>query len=513
MCPDVVKRAAATSPSHHGRRRRRRVFLTILCVALMTAVAVVVLVSCDDGTRKAPGRILEVTALAGAANRELFDVQARLAGGAAVADPARKRLPDIAALHRAGIAGMRVDGRRLTVSFLPTATSAQLERARTTVLSTPSVAGVVDGLDLPAVQHTLDAAVSTPSGPPGMIVTASTPRGLWAGSAGVADLAAGTRMSPALQYRIGSTTKTLTAVVVLQLVNERRVALDAPVSMYLPGLLPYREPITVRQLLSHTSGLVDAAHFGAANVIAERDAPRVKDPVLRGEALRALREARTNPSLTVPLPVYMAVVTTRPLAFPPGSAYTYSNTDYVVLTLLVEKVTGHSLAAEYAQRIIGPLRLTHTFLATTPAFPAPFARSYAQDAAGTRVDATGDLALGATGSGDIVSTATDMTTFFRALLGGRLLPVSLLSQMKTPSPQSIAAGMPYGLALQRYTTPCGIEGVGHGGAIGGYLTDVYASDDGSTVVVYVQNAVGTTELGAMRDITASAAFCAAAGRR
>lgn len=511
MCPDVLERAARTTSGGSRRPGRRAALVSVVAVAAVVVAAVLVFVSSDRHSQEATGRVLVVTAVAGATNSDLLAVEGRLVGSGAVVDPTTGRLPDVAAFHRAGIAGARVEGGRLTVTFLANATAAQIDRARAAVLTAPTVAGLADGLDLSAVQRMLDSAVSGAAGPPGLIVTAATPRGVWAGAAGVADVKTGMRMSPALQYRVGSTTKTLTAVVVLQLVNEGRLALDAAVSTYLPGLLPYREPITVRQLLSHTTGLVDAAHFGAANVVAERDAPRVKDPGLRDQALQAMREARTNPSLTVPLRVYLAVTTTRPLAFPPGSAYTYSNTDYVVLTLLVEKITGHSLADEYAQRIFTPLGLRQTFLATSPSFPAPFARSYTQDAAGTRVDATGDLALGTTGSGDVVSTAADMTTFFRALLGGRLLPASLLTLMKTPSAESVRAGTPYGFAMQHYTTPCGVEAIGHGGAIGGYLTDVYASDNGSTVVVYVQNAVGTTELGAMRDPTAAAAFCAAEG--
>lgn len=483
--------------------------MTTAAAAVIAVVALVVIVSCSDGPPKATGRVLVATAVTGATNADLLEVEARLVGDSAAANPSAGRLPDVAAFHRAGIAGARIDGDNLTVTFLPQATSAQIDRARAAVLSAPAVVGVVDGLDLSPVQQMLRTAVSRASGPPGMIATASTRRGVWAGAAGVADINTRTPMSPALQYRIGSTTKTLTAVVVLQLVDERRLALDAPVSRYLPRLLPYAEPISVRQLLSHTSGLVDESHFGSSNVVPERDVPRVKDPVLRAKAQRAMREARTNPWVTVPLPVYMAVVTTRPLAFPPGSAYTYSNTDYVVLTLLVEKITGHSLTDEYTRRIINPLRLTHTFLALNGEFTAAFSRSYTQDAKGRRADATGDLATGTTGSGDVVSTAQDMTVFFRALLGGRMLPASLLALMKTPSPQSIRAGTPYGFALEHHTTPCGLSAVGHGGAIGGYLTDVYASDDGSTVVVYAQNAVGTTPLGAMRDRIAADAYCAA----
>jgi D-alanyl-D-alanine carboxypeptidase len=507
MSPELLA-PPVTRPEMH-RRRRHRGGVVAVAVLAVAAAAVAIVVTRGNQASEPPGRVITASTVTGATTADLLRLEAALVGRSSVADPATGRLPDVNAFHRAGISSMRIDAGRFTVTFLRRATAAQIDRARQTMLAAPVLARLADGLDLRGVQEALQAAVSGRDGPPGIFVTASTARGVWAGSAGVADLTSARPMSPALQYRVGSTTKTLTAVVVLQLVGAGRVALGEPISTYLPGVLPYGDAITVRQLLSHTSGLVDTSHFGAANLVPERDAPRVKDPALRARALEALREGRTNMALVVPPEVYLAVVATRPLAFPPGSAYTYSNTDYVVLTMLVEKLTRHTLADEFARRIIDPLHLAHTFVATDASFPTAFSRSYSADKAGKRVDTTADLALGAVGSGSIVSTAADMTTFFRALLGGRLLPAELLTEMKTSSPQSVVAGTPYGLAMEHHTTPCGVTAVGHGGAIGGYLTDVYASDDGRTVVVYVQNATGTPTIDALRDRITADAFCAA----
>ena len=150
-------------------------------------------------------------------------------------------------------------------------------------------------------------------------------------AAGVGDIATGAALRPAAQFRIGSITKTFVATVVLQLVGEGRLRLDEPVAQRLPGLLSNGHRITVRQLLNHTSGLPDYTEDP------ELFAGIVKNRVWAPRELVALAEKH-------------------PQLFAPGSAWKYSNTNYIVAGLLVEAVTGHSLARELERRIFSPLQ-------------------------------------------------------------------------------------------------------------------------------------------------------------
>ncbi|GAB3447085.1 hypothetical protein GCM10027517_30380 [Phycicoccus ginsengisoli] len=453
-----------------GEQRRRARWLVGLAV-LGLVLAVGLAVWSRSGSQDVAARhTLVAQAVSTAGPNDLRAVEAELVGADAVGDPASGRLPSVDAFHRKGIESVRIDnGRVLTVVLLPDASPAQEAAARSVLLASRQVASLVDGrapsvtaAPQPVVAAgqlatTVGRALTSTGGPPGVLMMVSTPSGAFAAGLGVADRSTGLAMSPALPYRVGSTSKTFTAVVVLQLVQEGRVGLDEPVSTYLPGLLPYPQPITVRELLGHTSGLVDASHFGPGlDLVPARDAPRVRDPALRAQALRALAGYRAGrPVVTTPA-VQVAVATTRPLAFAPGSRFTYSNTDYHVLTMLVEKVTGHSLAAELASRVLDPLGLRHTFLAATTRMPVPSVHSYVGEQ-GRLVDATDDLAFGPSGASTVVSTMADLTTFLRALLGGGLLQPSMLREMTTPTPGSSLSDVmtAYGLGLTRYETPAG----------------------------------------------------------
>lgn len=192
--------------------------------------------------------------------------------------------------------------------------------------------------DTSGVRTELHAAVDdvVAAGVPGVLVHIQEPRRPDRRlAAGVSDLATGAALRPAAQFRIGSSTKTFVSTVVLQLVGEGLLRLDEPVAHRLPGLLLDGERITVRQLLNHTSGLPDY----------------VDDPDL----LAGIREDRVwEPHELV------ALAERHPRLFEPGTAWSYSNTNYVIAGVLVEAVTGRPLARELERRIFSPLRLRHT---------------------------------------------------------------------------------------------------------------------------------------------------------
>ncbi|MCS7475540.1 serine hydrolase domain-containing protein [Umezawaea endophytica] len=255
-------------------------------------------------------------------------------------------------------------------------------------------------------------------------------------------------------FRIGSVTKTFVATVVLQLVDEGRVGLDDPVGGYVSGV-PNGDRMTVRQVLNHTSGLYDYAHEAGWSTNRWRGAER-----FRSYAPEEL----------------LAVAASREPYFPPGQGWHYSNTNYVVAGMLVERVTGRTYGDEVRARVLRPLRLDHTIVpGRWPGLPHPHARGYTT-VDGELVDATLMNPSLDWAAGEMISTADDLTRFLDALLGGRLTSAASLAAMReTVDTGTIFA---YGLGLQRFDLPCGRSVWGHGGELIGYLTYATRADDG-----------------------------------
>jgi D-alanyl-D-alanine carboxypeptidase len=317
----------------------------------------------------------------------------------------------------------------------------------------------VAGAPVDRRQAALDGVVA--AGIPGMLGVAADPAGGWRGTSGVGDLRTGRRPDPSGRFRIASVSKTFVATLVLKLAGQGRFGLDDPVRRYLPGLLPYPQPITIRQLLQHTSGLPrDLAPQYTWQTLAEVDTERF---VRFGEA-EAVRDS-----------------TVQPLLFAPGTGWSYSNTGYNVLAMLVERVSGQRLERLLATDIAGPLGLRDTFLPRDlPLVPHPAVRGYEQlypPPAGLTDVTVYDYSR-YFGAGDIISSAADLNRFFRALLGGRLLAPDLLRQMETTVPavqDGQYAGFDYGLGLMRLDLgpACGAGAPvvwGHGGDVFGYNT-------------------------------------------
>jgi D-alanyl-D-alanine carboxypeptidase len=274
-----------------------------------------------------------------------------------------------------------------------------------------------------------------------------------------------TRMRASDRFRVGSITKTLVATVVLQLVAEQRLTLEDSVARWLPGVVPDGERITVRQLLNHTSGLFAFGGDREFVTRASRDPLRVWTP----------REI-------------VAIATAHPPTFAPGAGWSYSDTNYYVLGLIVETATGHSLAGELERRILTPLRLRATSFPTQPGIPERHAHGYF-------LRPFQDVTVGSPSvqwaAGALVSNADDVARFYRALLGGRLLRPDLLRLMETTvaAPQ-LGPGNAYGLGLQRVPEPCGALW-GHAGGSPGYVAHALNSRDGSRQVVVLVNATGS----------------------
>lgn len=338
--------------------------------------------------------------------------------------------------------------------------------------------------DLTALRSVLRTAVG--QGAPGAMARLDDHGTVHQVAVGVADRRTGRALSTADRFRIGSVTKTFSAVVLLQLVDEGRLALDAPVNRYLPGLLP-DDRITVRHVLSHRSGLYDYSDDLFARSVSGFEAVRTKVFTYRRLIDRSLRHARTTA---------------------PGGPYSYSNTNFVVAGLLIEKLTGQPVATAYRRRIIEPLRLTDTFYVhPDTAIPGRYTRGYLtpDTPGGALVDATRQTVSWAQSAGALISGTKDLDTFLSALLRGRLMSAGALKEMRRWVP---AGGtQSYGLGLRRRRLSCGISVYGHTGAVQGYYTYAFTSGDGRRILAALANASNSSTVHTAMLRTLDAAFC------
>ena len=255
------------------------------------------------------------------------------------------------------------------------------------------------------------------------------------------------------QVRVGSITKTVIATIALQLVGEGRLRLDDTIERWLPGMVPDGSAITIRMLLNHTSGIYDYVSDPDWNVAVFADPNRDWSP----QELVAVGNAHSP-------------------MFPPGQGLSYSNTGYILIGLVLEKATGQPLQDLVTQRVVRPLHLHDTYLATSARFRGAYAHGYFPPSL------TGDGYLDASSfhpsigwaAGALVSTAPDLARFYQALLSGRLLTPALLNEMTTTVTGPDYPGIGVGLGIWSVETPCGTVW-GHEGGIPGYknfaLTD------------------------------------------
>lgn len=317
------------------------------------------------------------------------------------------------------------------------------------------------------------------------------------------------------QVRVGSNTKTMVAVVVLQLVAEGRIGLDDPVEKWLPGMVPDGGNITVRMLLNHTSGLANNT-----------------------DDVQVLRSVFGLDERSWTARDLLAAGTGQPPVAAPGEKWFYSNTNYVALGLVLERATGRNLSSLLNDRVIGPLGLTKTYLATdaTSRDGDDLAHGYEPDAAhlpaavpglppefhfagverDDHVDVTALDPSWAGAAGGVVSTAKDWSRFLEALMSGKLLPAAQLEQMLTmvpADPANPAAGA-YGLGIGQIPTPCGPV-YGHSGGIPGYRSDMFTDVTGTrsaVVVVTEQQELGVRALAEAHHALLAEAACGMLGR-
>jgi len=315
----------------------------------------------------------------------------------------------------------------------------------------------------------IDAAINqamTDLSIPGAIVGIWGPDGEYVRTFGVADKATKAPMQLDDYIRIGSITKTFTTGALLQLVDQGKVALDDPISKYIPGV-PSGDKITLRRLAQMSSGL-----------LTYDDSDAFVDAYL----------ADPNRSYTPQEMLDFAKAS--PVKFPAGTQYDYSNTNTTLLGLVVEKVSGQKLPDFIKEHILVPLKMNHTSFPTTAAFPSPHPQGYTKIAGAERVATDWNPSWG-WGAGNMVSNLDDMRTWAEELGTGTLLrPATQRERIDSNVPMSEDNSAFYGLGVYN-------DGgwIGHTGILFGYETLVVHLPESQTSLVFFVNTNSPTNVG------------------
>jgi D-alanyl-D-alanine carboxypeptidase len=292
------------------------------------------------------------------------------------------------------------------------------------------------------------------------------------GREGIADLSTAERMHADARMRLESVSKIYTATVIHRLAQDGKLSLSDTLDELLPGMFPYGDKVTLTQLLTHRSGMVDDT---AVEKRPDYYLSQIRDPRFKAELLDLSRRAEANADLEMSPLVWVRIAAAVPPLFPPGTEYRYSNTGFLVLGLVASRTTGKSMPQLFRELVVDPLGLKATTWDPQGPIVGRHARGYSLRADGSTVDAT--AAHGGKGAdGAIVSNAAETARFLRALMSGELLGPLQLMRLKYTAFWNGAA-----------ITPCGEAGWGHGGAGSGFKTGVNTSGDGSRIAVLLLN--------------------------
>jgi D-alanyl-D-alanine carboxypeptidase len=332
-----------------------------------------------------------------------------------------------------------------------------------------------------ALDQAIEELVNAPSGPPGVVVVVQRGSRPSVHVGGVSDVRTGRKPTANDYMRIASVSKAFSGGVALPLVDHGTMSLDDTVGKRLPDAPDQFKPVTLRELLDHTSGIPDFINAKGFS-----------------EALSASLDKAPAPRQLIDY------VRDDPLTFAPGSRYEYSNSDNIFVGLMVEAATGNSYVEELQSQVLGPLGLKHTSLPSGTELPEPIFHGYDVNPPRPPEDVSHLLAGGwSWASGGIVSTPRDLNSFIRGYVGSKLFSSNVAQQQR----HFIVAGgseptgpgdNSAGLALFRYNTPCGTV-YGHTGNTPGYTQFAAASPDGHrsvTVAISLQRTQTSQDAGA-----------------
>ncbi|MFG1696195.1 serine hydrolase domain-containing protein [Nonomuraea sp. NPDC049309] len=287
----------------------------------------------------------------------------------------------------------------------------------------------------------------------------------WRGASGVAEVRTNRPVTSGMVHRVGSITKTFTAVAMLQQVARGKVELDAPIGRYLPDVVPGErgQRITVRMLLNHTSHIAD--FVGPAFPSLYEGSPQSLDD---NRLRRFTRQEVARLGLDAP-----------PTGAPGSTPGVYSNTNYVLVGMILQKVTGLEPEEYITRHVIRKAGLRHTSFPRTPFIPGPHSKAY--ESLFGMIDPPRDYSVYEVSflntAGALTSTMDDLNRFFRALLRGELIGPAELTEMRKTVPVEAGGVLNYGLGIYAYDLPCG-RFWGHSGSVFGMATESLTSEDG-----------------------------------
>lgn len=350
--------------------------------------------------------------------------------------------------------------------------------------SSSSASSSAAGATLPGAEDVQTAmkALTADGKVPGVIAVVQTPDQSGVLTEGKANLTTGAAMTPDAALRIASVSKAFNGAVILSLVSQGKLSLDAKLATLLPTAPASWGEVTLGQILQHTSGLPD--YIKSQAFIDEF----IKDP-----------KAPITPEQLI------GYVADQPPAFAPGSQYLYSDTDNIVAGLVAEKASGKPYTTLLDELVGQPLALKNTSLPDTVALPEGFIHGYspADTAADTASPAAASTPMGpedvsqvinptqAWASGGMISTMNDLNTFVRGYVGGKLFDSTVRKQQMQFVPG--AGGPPgpgtnsSGLSIYRYETACGTF-FGHTGNMPGYTVFIASDEAGQRSVTVAINA-------------------------
>ena len=320
------------------------------------------------------------------------------------------------------------------------------------------------------------------AGAAGVSIAVISPQGTWTGAGGMADVQHKIAMTSNSTLRIGSMTKMFTTATILKLQEEGKLSIKDKISKYISGDITNRianaNEVTIEQCLNHTAGIRE--------YLTEED---VRAGILNGTNIKS-SAAR-----------YLQFIYDKPATFPAGGGSSYSNSNYLLLSLVIGNIAGKPAYQVVKEKVIDPLHLTNTFAGN--AIPATLTKCYyrEKDKEGELQDVT-DLdnnALGGEGAldGGMIATSGDVARFLEALLTGKILSPSSMKMMETfgqkPVDPADAFDNPdllyyngYGLGLMKLSTDKGIA-LGHDGHVYGFIGKAYYLPEEKVTMVILLN--------------------------
>lgn len=320
----------------------------------------------------------------------------------------------------------------------------------------PAMAAPRDTIVVHEAQGTLNGLVS-PNGPGATILIARGDRVIYRGTRGRANIELGVPLASGDTFRIASVTKMFTAAMIVKLSEQGKLSLDDPLSRFLPDF-PNAQAITLRELLSHRSGISDIVH-----------------DIESGFSKREVSTA-----------TLLAEIVKRPPDFAPGQGWAYSNSGFIVLGAVIEKVTGQSWYGAIDTQFLQPLRLSHTGYGASAPLVSGRAAGYSTNGHTHVVTNAGYISSSIpAAAGGLISTADDLMRWMRALSHGKVVSASDFQAMIEPAPRLPGSHSSYDYGLGTYIWRVrGAEMIGHTGQIDGFTSAaVYLPAQDITIVV------------------------------